>query len=129
MKENEENLSDHDKGSNTPEPRDPKTGRFLPGYKGGHGNPHAAKYAELKQALIDAIGPDDITEVMLGLLKSAKGGNTYAAREITDRYFGKARQSVDIFHTGKSIEDVIADMEAQVVAAKDAKTPDKPAQD
>ena len=51
--------------------RDPKTGRFAPGWKGGPGNPKVARMAEYQLAMQDAITPEDVTEVFGTLVEAA----------------------------------------------------------
>ncbi len=76
--------------------RDPKTGRFLPGNSGGPGNPLAAETARLHAELVRAATPEDIREIALKLIETAKGGSIAAARELFDRVFGKPRRHTDV---------------------------------
>ena len=64
-------------------------GRFAPGNKGGPGNPHAAKVAELRSALLEAVTPEDIAEVVGSLLTQAKAGDIAAAKVLFDRCLGR----------------------------------------
>lgn len=63
----------------TKEGRD-KSGRFIKGYKGGPGNPHANRVAMLRASIYKALLPKDIEEVMKTLVKKAKGGDVAAAK-------------------------------------------------
>jgi hypothetical protein len=65
-------------------------GRFLPGCKGGPGNPNLRKLAVWKEALVRAISAKDIREIVRALLKEAKNGSIPAAVEILNRTIGKA---------------------------------------
>lgn len=69
--------------------RDPRTGRFREGNKGGPGNPHARRVAEIRSALLKAVSPDDIREIVQALVTKAKAGDVAAAREVFDRCVGK----------------------------------------
>lgn len=68
--------------------RDPK-GRFAQGNPGGPGNPYARRVAELRQALIDAIGPADVKAIADALVAEAKCGNVPAIKEVFDRTLGR----------------------------------------
>ena len=78
------------KGQNGQPERDGR-GRFAPGNAAakGRSKPHAAKVAELRGELLDAITPDAIRRAVKGLLKEAEAGNVAAARELLDRAVGK----------------------------------------
>ena len=56
-------------------------GRFGPGNRAGRGNPMAQKVQQLRAALLKAIKPNDIRDVIETMLKSAKGGDIAAGRE------------------------------------------------
>lgn len=73
--------------------RDPRTGHFLPGNKAAiwGGNPHAEKVVVLRQALVDAVSPDDIRAVVVAMVAEAKAGNVLAANLILDRTIGKVQ--------------------------------------
>lgn len=64
-------------------------GKFAKGNPGGPGNPHAARVAKLRAALLDAITPEAITAVVKALVSEAKAGNVAAAKELLDRAVGK----------------------------------------
>ena len=64
-------------------------GQFAKGWKGGPGSPHAAKVAEWRQALVDAVTPEDLTAVVQKLVERAKAGESWAVRELMDRTVGK----------------------------------------
>jgi len=56
-------------------------GRFAPGNRYGvGGNPFARKVATFRSALFDAITRADVQAIARALLKSAKGGDTSAAK-------------------------------------------------
>lgn len=64
-------------------------GRFLPGNRGGPGNPLAARVAKLRSALIEAVSAEDVREIVETLVRLAKGGDLGAARLILDRTLGQ----------------------------------------
>ena len=69
--------------------RDPATGRFAPGWKGGPGNPHARTVGNLRTAMLKAVSEDDLTRIVKQLVKLAVKGNVPAAKEVLDRCLGK----------------------------------------
>jgi hypothetical protein len=64
-------------------------GRFAPGNPGGIGNPHAKAVGQLRAAMMASVTPDDVREVVKGLVRAAKVGEPWAVREFLDRLFGK----------------------------------------
>jgi hypothetical protein len=68
-------------------------GRFAPGWRGGPGNPLSAKVGRIRSALLQAITPQDVSEVVAAFITEAKSGavsGVMAARELFDRTLGKA---------------------------------------
>jgi hypothetical protein len=61
---------------------DRNTGRFLPGNKGGPGNPLGVQVQRLRRALLDAVTEGDIVDVIRALVRSAKGGDVAAAKVV-----------------------------------------------
>ena len=72
------------------------TGRFVKGWKGGPGNPHARQVAAIRSVLMSAVSDDDLVQMVRALVKKAKGGDVLAAREVLDRMLGKAKVAVAI---------------------------------
>jgi hypothetical protein len=70
------------------EQRDGK-GRFTAGNPGGPGNPFARQVAKLRQALIDAVTPQDIQKVAAKLIELAAEGNVQAAKLLLTYVIGK----------------------------------------
>jgi len=69
--------------------RDPKTGAFVKGNKGGPGGrPQALKRAKWQIALAAAVSVDDIMEVMSKVVELAKRGDMRAVKELFDRTVG-----------------------------------------
>lgn len=69
--------------------RDPASGRFVPGWRGGPGNPHGRRVGALRAALLDAVTDDDFRAVAAMLVSLAKGGELAAIRELLDRVLGR----------------------------------------
>jgi hypothetical protein len=69
--------------------RDPATGRFRPGWKGGPGNPHARRVGELRAKLLAAVSDEQWTQILTTLIEKAIGGEQWAVREVLDRTLGK----------------------------------------
>lgn len=55
-------------------------GRFLPGWKGGNGNPYGQRLLQLRTALYKSVTPEDIQEVMAAMVAAAKKGDVAAAK-------------------------------------------------
>ena len=68
-------------------------GRFAPGNAGGPGNPFARRVGELRSALIEAVTPADMAEMVAALIAGAESGNVAAIREVFDRTLGKPTQA------------------------------------
>ena len=64
-------------------------GQFATGNPGGPGNPHAAQVAALRSALLEAVTPTDIAEVVASLVTQAKAGDIAAAKVLFDRCLGR----------------------------------------
>jgi hypothetical protein len=73
-----------------------KNGRFLPGHGGGPGNPHAQKVHRLRAALLNAVTPADIEEIVRKLIAMAKQGEIAAIKELLDRTLGKPVAAVEL---------------------------------
>ena len=64
-------------------------GRFAPGNPGGPGRPPAATVHEHRTALVEAITPEDVRDIMAALVLKAKSGDIAAARLVLERIFGR----------------------------------------
>jgi hypothetical protein len=71
-------------------------GRFGAGNSFGKGNPHHAKVARLRSALLAAVTEDDIAAVVAKLIELAKAGDVHAAKELLDRVLGKSVAAVEL---------------------------------
>src|SRR5262249_14687759 len=85
------------KGGNgtAPDGRDPETGRFLPGWKGGPGNPHYRKVAALRRAIAEEISPEDLRSLIRSLHTRGLAGDNDAARLVLLWAAGKPADPVD----------------------------------
>ncbi len=72
------------------------SGRFVKGWKGGPGNPHARRVADIRSVLMSAVSDDDLVQMLRALVEKAKAGDVMAAREVLDRLLGKAKVAVAI---------------------------------
>jgi len=79
---------------NVPNGRTPN-GRFAKGNPGGPGNPHARRIAQFRSAVLGAVTPEDLDEVVRGLLDAAKSGDLAATKLLLDRTLGKATAQKD----------------------------------
>jgi len=70
-------------------------GRFTAGNKGGPGNPFARKSAALRQALLDAVTPEDLQGIVRQLIQKAQEGDVAAARLVLSYTVGKPDKAVD----------------------------------
>jgi hypothetical protein len=71
-------------------------GRFGPGNRFAGGNPNARRMNELRTALLDAAGPDDVRRVGLKLAELAGGGDVQAAKVFLDYVVGKPPQALEL---------------------------------
>ena len=76
--------------------RDPKTGQFVEGWKGGPGNPNNGKVLALRRALLATVTEQDVKDVIAKLVSMAKKGDRFAIRELLDRTLGKPKSSIDV---------------------------------
>jgi hypothetical protein len=82
-------------------------GRFTPGNKHARGNPHAKRVARLRSALLKAVSPADLREVVVALLSAAKAGDVAAARELLQRLLGPP-EAADLIQRMDELEQRIA---------------------
>ena len=72
-------------------------GRFAHGNPGGPGNPYAQKVQNLRRMLLDTVTEEDLKDVVCKLVAMAKDGSLRAVKELFDRLFGRARESIEVF--------------------------------
>jgi len=96
-------------GQNGKIEKDPKTGKFLPGNRGGPGSPYKKKIGQFRRAVIEAVTPEDVQEVIDKLMGEAKAGKPWAVREFLDRVVGKPDQklSVDADVSGDDVREAV----------------------
>ncbi len=70
------------------EPRE-NNGRFAKGNRGGPGNPFARQTALLRQAMLDAVTPEDMQAVICAMKKKAADGDVPAAKLLMSYCIGK----------------------------------------
>ena len=83
-------------------------GTFAKGNSGGPGNPHAARIAKLRAALIEAVTPEDITAIVKRLISEARDGDLTAVKIVFERTLGKPLEA-DILERIEAIEAQIED--------------------
>jgi hypothetical protein len=100
---------------NAPSPNGPNgrdaAGRFAPGWRGGPGNPHARKVAQLRSALLAKVKSKDMREMIAALLAEAKAGNV-AAAQVIERTLGKPVE-LDFIERMEAMERTIAELKPQ----------------
>ena len=74
--------SDHEIGTGRFAPGNKLGPRFAKGWKGGPGNPMARQCQQLRSALAKAVTKDDVKVIAKKLIKQARGGCVFSAREI-----------------------------------------------
>lgn len=70
-------------------------GRFAKGNPGGSGNPFNRQVAALRQALLNAVTPTDLEEIVAVLLIKAKSGDLAAIKLLLSYTIGKPGPAVD----------------------------------
>jgi hypothetical protein len=88
--------------------RDSK-GRFVAGNRGGPGNPYGRQVAKLRSALLSAVDPKDIKQIVAKLIVRSKEGDIVAIRELLDRCIGKAVE-MDFIERLEKLEDTLNDI-------------------
>jgi len=70
-------------------------GRFTANNQGGPGNPFARRTAKLRQAMLEALMPDDLRAILAQMVEAAKQGDVAAARLVLAYGVGKPAPAVD----------------------------------
>ena len=83
-------------------------GRFTKGNPGGPGNPYAARVGRLRSALLKAVKPSDMREIIRALVKQAKLGDVASAREVFERCLGRPIEA-DLLARLEAIESTLAE--------------------
>jgi hypothetical protein len=69
-------------------------GRFAKGNSGGPGNPFNATVQKLRAAMVQAVSPEDIGEVIGQVLTQAKDGNLAAIKLLLSYTIGQPHQTI-----------------------------------
>jgi hypothetical protein len=64
-------------------------GRFGAGNPGGPGNPNVRRIAAMRQAILEAVSPEDVRDIMIALVAQAKEGDREAAKIVLQYTLGK----------------------------------------
>jgi hypothetical protein len=95
---------------NTPSPNGQNgrgsNGRFAKGNAGGPGNPHAVQVARLRTALLQAVTPEDVVDVIQALLAQAKAGDVASIRELLQRLLGLPVE-IDLLERTAALETAV----------------------
>lgn len=83
-------------------------GRFTTGNRLGRGNPHAAKVARLRSALLESVSEEDVRAVVEALLREAKAGNVQAVKELLERTLGRP-EALDVLERVEALEELLAE--------------------
>ncbi len=86
--------------------RDPHSGRFVAGNPGGPGNPYAARVAELRSALLEAVTPGDLAAIVRSLVQAARSGDVAAAKIVFERTLGRPLEA-DILERLEKLEQAL----------------------
>ena len=69
-------------------------GRFSKGAKPGPGNPYNAQVQTLRRAMLSAVTPEDVSEIVATLVKEAKTGDAAAIKLLFSYCVGQPNQPV-----------------------------------
>ena len=88
--------------------------RFTTGNSGGPGNPHAKQVAVMRAALLSAVTPEDLHDVIRVLIEKALSGNVSAIKELLDRLYGKSKVAVEMKQELQSTGEIRARLRALI---------------
>ena len=88
--------------------RDPHSGRFLVGNRGGPGNPHAAQVIKARAAALEYATPERTAQVMAALFDRAISGDVPAIKEWLQRTCGPA-EAMDLLAMIEDLEAKLRD--------------------
>jgi hypothetical protein len=94
-----------------------KLGWFTAGNRIAVGN-RTRRMQELRRALLDCATEDDVRELYRGLLKSARDGDTAAAKVLLEHLVGRPSQQVELSGPdGRSLGPDVAGLAVTILAA------------
>ena len=82
------------------------SGRFRKGNPGGPGNPFAGRVQALRAALLEAVTPEDLREVVVRMVADAKVGDHQARKELLDRVLGRPLEA-DVLERIAELEQLV----------------------
>ena len=100
-----------------PDGRDAE-GKFAKGNRGGPGNPFARQTARLRQAALDAVSPEQMSEVFQALHRNAVNGDVAAAKLLLSYTIGKP--------TAAENPDTLDQQEFRIMVANTAESAEGP---
>lgn len=93
-------------------------GKFLAGNRFSRGaTPLQAKQQKLRAALLSAVTPQDLREVIQALLAKARGGDVGAAQELLNRVIGRPT-SAETNQKLAELERALADIQQQLATER-----------
>ena len=87
-------------------------GKFAKGWKGGPGNPHAKRVAELRAILLGAVKDEDFKAITQTLIKQSTSGDMVAMRELFQRTLGPPVE-IDLIERLEALEAKLAALQTQ----------------
>jgi hypothetical protein len=88
-------MTPHDSDPVAPKSDRAVGGQFARGNKGGPGNPFARQVAELRKALLEAVGTDRIRTIVESMIQRAEKGDVAAAKLVFQYTVGKPAPAVE----------------------------------
>ena len=70
-------------------------GRFGKGNQFGPGNPFARRVAQLREAMLEAVGSDDLAAILAKLIEKARAGDVPASKLVLAYAIGKPGTAID----------------------------------
>lgn len=113
--------------------KDPKTGRFQKGWRGGPGNPNNQKTADFRKVWREANTEADARRAIKILKEKAFSGEQWALLEYLHMMYGTPKQSIDATVVSDNITTITslllddstprADMIARIISSRTAALP------
>lgn len=90
-------------------------GQFAKGNKCSKGNPFADRIGQWRKALVEAVTPEDIRDIAIKLVETAKQGKGWAIQLLLDRCLGKPQASLDVTSGGEILQSANPIMAARLM--------------